>query len=156
MYALTMSTRIFGLILLLAAAAHAEITVLAGGRLIDGFGGPPIENAVIVIDGNTIRTVGTQSTVHVPEGATVIDTNGYTMMPGLMDMHVHLMLLGHGDYDHWFKTYASQWHDVVMPISAKELLFAGVTTARDPGAPLDDIIAVTKKIEEGHVPSPRR
>ena len=48
----------FGLLLLLAAtAANAEVTVLAGGRLIDGYGGPPIENAVIVIDGNTIRKV---------------------------------------------------------------------------------------------------
>src|SRR5438132_11312482 len=144
------------LILLAAPAALAQVTVLAGGRLIDGYGGPPIENAVIVIDGTTIRTVGTQTTVRIPDGAKIIDTNGYTVMPGLMDMHVHLMILGHGDYDHWFKTYASQWRDVVMPISAKELLFAGVTTPRHLGAPLDDIIAVTKKIEEGHVPSPRR
>src|SRR5205809_8027282 len=94
---------------LAATALHAQPLVLAGGRLIDGYGGPPIENAVIVIDGNTIRTVGTQSTVRIPDGAKVIDTNGFTMMPGLMDMHVHLMILGHGDYDHWFKTYASQW-----------------------------------------------
>jgi len=50
-----MRTRIFGLLLFVTAAAHAEITVLAGGRLIDGYGGPPIENAVVVIDGNTMR-----------------------------------------------------------------------------------------------------
>jgi imidazolonepropionase-like amidohydrolase len=147
--------RIFGLTLLLAVSLRADITVLAGGRLIDGYGGPPIENAVIVIDGNTIRTVGTQSTVHIPDGANVIDTNGFTMMPGLMDMHVHLMILGHGDYDHWFKTYASQWRDVVMPISAKELLMAGVTTARDLGAPLEDIVAVKKRIEADEIPGPR-
>src|SRR6266516_2610566 len=123
MYAFIMKMRMFGVVLFFAATAlRAEITVLAGGRLIDGYGGPPIENAVIVIDGNTIRTVGTQSTVRVPEGAKVIDTNGFTMMPGLMDMHVHLMILGHGDYDHWFATYASQYRDVIMPISAKELL----------------------------------
>ena len=143
------------LMLLDASAALAQVTVLAGGRLIDGYGGPPIENAVIVIDGNTIRTVGTQSTVRIPDGAKVIDTNGFTMMPGLMDMHVHLMILGHGDYDHWFKTYASQWRDVVMPISAKELLMAGVTTARDLGAPLEDIVAVKKRIEADEIPGPR-
>jgi imidazolonepropionase-like amidohydrolase len=76
-------------------------------------------------------------------------------MPGLMDMHVHLMILGHGDYNHWFESYASQWRDVVMPISAKELLMAGVTTARDLGAPLDDILAVKKRIERGEIPGPR-
>src|SRR5436305_13926924 len=123
MYALIMRMRLFGLLLLVASSAHAaNVVVLAGGRLIDGYGGAPIENGVIVIEGNTIRTVGTQSTVRIPEGAQVIDTNGYTMMPGLMDMHVHLMILGHGDYDDWFKTYASQWREVVMPISAKALL----------------------------------
>jgi len=148
--------RIFVLALLLAASAHAaEILVLAGGRLIDGYGGPPLENAVVVIEGNTIRSVGTWGSMRIPEGARVIDTNGYTMMPGLMDMHVHLMILGHGDYDYWFKTYASQWRDVVMPISAKQLLMAGVTTARDLGAPLEDIVAVKKRIEADEIPGPR-
>src|SRR5436190_6703531 len=155
MYASAMRIRTFALALLFATVAHAQPVVLAGGRLIDGYGGPPIENAVIVIDGSTIRTVGTQTTVRIPDGAKIIDTNGFTMMPGLMDMHVHLMILGHGDYEHWFKTYASQWRDVVMPISAKELLFAGVTTARDLGAPLDDIVAVKKRIEADEIPGPR-
>jgi imidazolonepropionase-like amidohydrolase len=146
--------RIFAM-LLFATSVHAQTLVLAGGRLIDGFGGPPLENAAIVIDGNTIREVGPEATVKVPPGAKVIDTNGYTMMPGLMDMHVHLMILGHGDYDHWFRTYADQYRDVIMPISAKELLMAGITTARDLGAPLDDIIAVKKRIERGEIPGPR-
>lgn len=142
---------------ILAMQMHtlAAILVLAGGRLIDGYGGPPIENAVVVIDGNTIRAVGPESAVPIPAGAKVIDTNGYTMMPGLMDMHVHLMILGHGDYNHWFQTYATQYRDVIMPISAKELLMAGITTARDLGAPLDDIIAVKKRIERGEIPGPR-
>jgi imidazolonepropionase-like amidohydrolase len=142
-------------LLFLATTAHAQTLVLSGGRLIDGYGGPPIENAVVVIEGNTIRAVGPESAVKIPAGAKVIDTNGYTMMPGLMDMHVHLMILGHGDYNHWFQTYATQYRDVVMPISAKELLMAGITTARDLGAPLDDIIAVKKRIERGEIPGPR-
>jgi imidazolonepropionase-like amidohydrolase len=147
--------RIFALALLLAASVNAEVLVLAGGRLIDGYGGPPLDNAVIVIEGNTIKTVGTWESVSIPHDARVIDTNGYTMMPGLMDMHVHLMILGHGNYDHWFKTYASQWRDVVMPISAKQLLMAGVTTVRDLGAPLEDIVAVKKRIEADEIPGPR-
>jgi imidazolonepropionase-like amidohydrolase len=149
-----MKFRFYALILF-ATTLHAQPLVLAGGRLIDGYGGPPLENAVVIIEGNTVRAVGSQSALKIPDGAKVIDTNGYTMMPGIMDMHVHLMILGHGDYDHWFSTYASQWRDVVMPISARELLTAGVTTARDLGAPLDDIIAVKKRIERGEIPGPR-
>lgn len=155
MYAFIMRMRILGLALLFATSVHADILVLAGGRLIDGYGGPPLENAVVIVENDTIRTVGTWGSVRIPDGARVIDTNGYTMMPGLMDMHVHLMILGHGDYDYWFKTYASKWRDTVMPISAKQLLMAGVTTARDLGAPLDDIIAVKKRIEADEIPGPR-
>lgn len=141
--------------LLVAANISAQSLVLAGGRLIDGFGGPPMENAVIVIEGNTIRAVGPESVVKVPAGARVIDTNGYTVMPGLMDMHVHLMIVGHGDYDHWDKTYPSKYRDVIMPISAKQLLMAGITTVRDLGAPLEDIVAVKNRINRGEIPGPR-
>ena len=140
---------------LLAATLSAQPLVLAGGRLIDGYGGPPIENAVIVIEGNTIRAVGPDSVVKIPAGARVIDTNGYTVMPGLMDMHVHLMIVGHGDYDHWDATYPSKYRDVIMPISAKQLLMAGITTARDLGAPLEDIVAVKNGINRGEIPGPR-
>ena len=139
----------------LSTIASGQTLVLAGGRLIDGYGGPPIDNAVVVVEGNTIKAVGAESAVAIPEGARVIDTNGLTMMPGLMDMHVHLMILGHGDYNHWFQAYASQWRDVVMPISAKELLMAGVTTARDLGAPLEDIVAVKNRIARDEIPGPR-
>lgn len=148
--------RVFTIIsFLFAFSLNAETLVLAGGRLIDGYGGYPLENAVVVIEGNTIRAVGPESQVAIPAGARVIDTNGFTVMPGLMDMHVHLMILGHGDYDHWDATYPPQFRDVIMPISAKELLMAGVTTARDLGAPLDDIVAVKRRIERGEIPGPR-
>lgn len=139
----------------LVTSIHAQTLVLSGGRLIDGFGGPPVDNAVVVIEGTTVRAAGPQAAIPIPAGAKVIDTNGYTMMPGLMDMHVHLMILGHGDYNHWFEAYPSQWRDVVMPISAKQLLMAGVTTARDLGAPLEDIVAVKNRIAKGEIPGPR-
>ncbi len=144
-----------GAALLLSASLSAETLVLSGGRLIDGFGGPPMENAVIVIEGNTITAVGPEQTVKIPAGARVIDTNGYTVMPGLMDMHVHLMILGHSDYVHWDTVYPPKFRDVIMPIAAKQLLMAGVTTARDLGAPLEDIVAVKNRINKGEIPGPR-
>ena len=142
-------------LLLLASTATAQPLVLAGGRLIDGYGGPPIENAVIIIEGNRIKAVGREGAMAIPEGARVIDTNGYTVMPGLMDMHVHLMILGHGDYEHWDAKYPPRFRDEIMPIAARQLLMAGVTTVRDLGAPLDDIVAVRNRINRGEIPGPR-
>ena len=81
-------------------ARSETVLALVGGRLIDGFGGPPLENSVIVVRGNRIEAVGRQGEVQIPPNARVISTEGYTVLPGLMDMHVHLMIVGHADYDH--------------------------------------------------------
>jgi imidazolonepropionase-like amidohydrolase len=128
---------------------------LVGGRLIDGYGGPPLENSVILVRGNKIEAVGRQGEVLVPANARVISTEGMTVLPGLMDMHVHLMILGHADYDYWFRAYRERWRDIIMPISARELLMAGVTTVRDVGAPLEVILAVRDRIHRGEIPGPR-
>ncbi|HYU24849.1 MAG TPA: Xaa-Pro dipeptidase, partial [Thermoanaerobaculia bacterium] len=82
---------IVALFLATAVSANAESLVLAGGRLIDGFGGPPVDDAAVVIDGNRIVAAGPLASIKIPPGARMIDTDGMTMMPGIMDMHVHLM-----------------------------------------------------------------
>jgi len=135
--------------------AQAVTLAVTGGRILDGYGGPPIENGVILIAGERITAVGPASAVSVPAGVRTIDANGMTVMPGLIDMHVHLQILGHGDYKRWNDLYGTRNADLVMPIAAKQLLSAGVTSARDLGAPLDDIIAVRKKIERNEIPGPR-
>jgi imidazolonepropionase-like amidohydrolase len=144
-------------LLFLALPLPAQNVTLAvtGGRILDGYGGPPIENGVILIAGERITAVGPASAVSVPAGVRTIDANGMTVMPGLIDMHVHLQILGHGDYKRWNDLYGARNADLVMPIAAKQLLSAGVTSARDLGAPLDDIIAVKKKIERNEIPGPR-
>lgn len=138
-----------------AQAPRPSVLALVGGRLIDGYGGPPLENSVVIVRGNRIVAVGTVGQVEIPPDARVISTEGKTVLPGLMDLHVHLMLLGHADYEHWFATYRGQWRDVIMPIAARQLLFAGVTSVRDLGAPLEDILAVRDRIERGEIPGPR-
>ena len=145
-------------LLVLAASplsAQSVTQAIVGGRILDGYGGPPIENGVILIAGDRITAVGPASSVAVPNGVRVIDANGMTVMPGLIDMHVHLQLLGHGDYRRWNDLYGSRNADLVMPIAAKQLLSAGVTSARDLGAPLDDIMAVKRRIERNEIPGPR-
>jgi imidazolonepropionase-like amidohydrolase len=132
--------------------ATAKIKALVGGTLVDGFAGPPIRNSVILIDGDTIAAVGQVGTLAVPAGAEVISTEGMTVLPGLWDMHVHTMIVGHADYGHWDKAYFSQFESVIMPAAAKQLLVSGVTSARDLGGPLEQSIAVRDRINTGKIP----
>ena len=97
--------------------AASRIKALVGGTLIDGYGGPPIRNSVVLIEGERIKAVGQVGTLAIPQGAEVISTEGMTVLPGLWDMHVHMMIDGHSDYAHWDKTYPSQIESVIMPAS---------------------------------------
>lgn len=134
------------------ARPPARIKALVGGTLVDGFAGPPIHNSVILIDGETITAVGQVGTLPVPAGAEVISTEGMTVLPGLWDMHVHTMIVGHADYAHWDQAYFSQFEPVIMPAAAKQLLMAGVTSARDLGGPLEPSIHVRDRINAGTIP----
>ena len=130
-------TRFACLCLLLSSLSHSllavERTALVGGTLVDGTLSEPIRNSVILIEGARIVAVGSVGTLAVPADAEVVSTEGMTVLPGLWDMHVHLMINGHADYAHWDKTYPARFRDTIMPASAKQLLLAGVTGARDLG-----------------------
>ena len=149
------------LVLLLAALAtnargDTRITLaLSGGQIIDGYEGAPISDGVVLVAGDRIAAVGRRSEIAIPAGVPVIDTRGMSVLPGLADMHVHLMILGHSDYEYWDKKYLGHFRDEIMPIAAKQLLESGVTFARDLGAPLEDILAVKERIERGEIPGPR-
>jgi imidazolonepropionase-like amidohydrolase len=142
------------LLLLCGSASAAERIALVGGTLVDGTLRDPIANSVILIEGERIAAVGSVDTLPVPAGIEVISTEGMTVLPGLWDMHVHLMINGHADYEHWDKTYPARFRDTIMPASAKQLLLAGVTGARDLGGPLEDSIAVRDAIKAGKIPGP--
>ncbi|SIN96630.1 Imidazolonepropionase [Algoriphagus halophilus] len=131
-----------------------NMKALVGGTLIDGFGGVPIQNSVILIQDEKIVAVGQEGSLEVPDGAEVISTEGMSVMPGLWDMHVHLMINGHSDYTHWDSTYINVLDPVIMPASAHQLLLAGVTSARDLGAPLEASINVRDRINRGEIPGP--
>jgi imidazolonepropionase-like amidohydrolase len=137
-----------------ATSASSRPVALVGGRLIDGFGGPPLANSVILIDGERITAVGRVGELEVPADAEVISTEGMSVLPGLWDCHVHTMLLGHSDYAHWDKTYVKRFGTEIMPAAARQLLMAGVTSARDLGAPLQESIEVRDRINRGEIPGP--
>jgi amidohydrolase family protein len=68
---------------------QTQTLVVEGGTLIDGTGRDPISNAVVVIEGNRIRAIGTKGKVKYPSKAKLINAEGKTILPGLIDAHVH-------------------------------------------------------------------
>ncbi|MGB1167845.1 MAG: amidohydrolase family protein [Flavobacteriaceae bacterium] len=132
----------------------AQKKALVGGTLINGYGNEPIPNSVIIIENETIIKVGTVGSVPIPEEAEIISTEGMSILPGLWDMHVHLMITGHADYTYWDKKYLPLFEKVIMPASAHQLLLAGVTSARDLGGPLKASIRTREAINAGEIPGP--
>ena len=76
-----------------------------------------------------------------------------TVLPGLWDMHVHLIYSGHPNPGAWF-SHASDFERVTIPASARQMLMAGVTSVRDLAAPADAILGVKKRIASGEIPGP--
>jgi imidazolonepropionase-like amidohydrolase len=72
-------------------AQNATPLVIQGGTLIDATGRPPLEDAVIVIEGNRFKAVGKRGEVAVPTGSRIVDVKGKTILPGLIDGHCHLL-----------------------------------------------------------------
>ena len=134
--------------------SQGQLQALVGGTLIDGFGSDPIRNSVILIDGEKIAAIGQVGQLEIPKEAEIISTEGMSVMPGLWDMHVHLMINGHADYGYWDKTYPPLFEEVIMPSSAHQLLMAGVTSARDLGGPLKESLSVRDRINRGEIPGP--
>jgi imidazolonepropionase-like amidohydrolase len=129
--------------------------VVRADRLIDGSGALPIENAVVVIDGDRITQVGTATDVRIPMGARIIDLEGYTILPGLMDCHVHINIRP-GDGGDTQKLRESIAHEAIYSVAhAKITLEAGFTTIRNIGAGNYSDAALRDLINKGVVPGPR-
>ena len=64
--------------------------VIVAERLIDGTGRDPIERAAVVIEGGRIAAAGARASLTIPAGAEVLEEDDLTLLPGFMDMHVHL------------------------------------------------------------------
>jgi imidazolonepropionase-like amidohydrolase len=104
------------------------ITVLRADRLFDGTGAPPVDNPTVVIDGQKIISVGA-----VPAGATVVDLPGATLLPGLVDTHVHLAFDASPDPVAALAGRDAAETFAAMCAAARRAARAGVTTVRDLG-----------------------
>ncbi|MEC7491887.1 MAG: hypothetical protein VYB01_03255, partial [Pseudomonadota bacterium] len=93
---------------------------LVGAQLLDGYEVAPISDGVVVYEDGVITAVGSVSDVQIPINAAVIDVGGHTVLPGLIDNHVHVDLIGHGSYERYYEFLGGDERlDEVMPIAAK-------------------------------------
>lgn len=140
-----------------SGAPAPRTTVIRAARLIDGSSASPVQNGVVVVTGNRIVAVGAQGRVQVPAGATVIDLGDATLMPGLIDMHTHI--IGRGLADPGSATASvrdfESFGAIVGVKNAEKTLMAGFTTIRNVGAGGFDDLALRQAIEGGYIPGPR-
>lgn len=125
--------------------------VIRGARIISGSGDDPIERGALVFEGERIIAVGRESEVQAPRGAHTIDADGMTLMPGLIDCHVHLN--GRWGYDVLSLLQTSPSLGLLYTVpNARATLEAGVTTVRDAGL---SPAGTRQAIERGFFPGPR-
>ena len=136
-------------------AVQRATLAITGGRLIDGFGGVPLDNAVVIVEGNRIAAIGQAGALAVPAGAKVIDANGMTVMPGLWESHGHLNHVGEGDPTLFTQAAFRARLPEVMASVARLSLLAGITSFRDTGGPLAEQQALRREIEASRAPGPR-
>ena len=137
-----------------APAAFAQNVYVTADRLLDVATGRMIQNPAIIIQDGVITTVGPRATTQVPSAAEVVELEGVTLMPGLIDMHVHI------DSDPTLGGFTGigfpdAYSSIIAVPNAKATLEAGFTTIRNVGSGNWDDIALKIAIERGQVVGPR-
>jgi imidazolonepropionase-like amidohydrolase len=135
------------------APAAKKVVVIKAARLIDGQGGAPMVDPVVVIEDERIVRVG--AGLAAPAGVEVIDLGKATLLPGLIDCHTHLTgQPGDNYYEDIFRKSPID-NAIVAHLYAKRTLDAGFTTVRDVGAGELIDVAMRNAINRGEIPGPR-
>lgn len=142
---------VLGLILLMTLDT-SQADVIYAGKLIDGINEGIRENVSITIDGNTITAI---QDGFITTDQTIIDLRDKTLLPGLIDMHVHL----DGEYDpkSFLGRFTNNEADYALTAAhfARKTLLAGFTTVRNPGDNFNSTIALRNAINNGKAVGPR-
>ncbi len=122
-------------------------------RVIDGTGAL-FDRATVLIQGSHITAIGPSRTVTIPIGARRIDGRGLTILPGLIDCHVHLCLGGEPDVVGAVESEPSSYTLLKSAKHARATIEAGITTVRDVGSRDHSIFLLKRAIESGIMPGP--
>lgn len=142
------------LTLVIAAPAGAETVAISAASMVDVVAGKRVDKPLVIVTDGRIAAVGTQGSLPVPEGAKRIDLGNRTLLPGLIDMHVHLTSLAEiGGYN-GFKHTDSFWSAVSVG-NALKTIDAGFTTVRNVGSDQFQDVGLKEAIDGGWAVGPR-
>ena len=130
-----------------------DITFIKAGSLFESRSGDVIRDAVIIVEGERIVSVGDSDT-EIPSGADVVDLSSSFVLPGVMDMHTHVV----GNLsNYYFAGYFQSPHRATIGgvVNAEKTLMAGFTTIRNVGASDYADVALRNAINDGEIPGPR-
>jgi imidazolonepropionase-like amidohydrolase len=130
--------------------------VLRARRLIDGTGRDPVDHPVVVVKNNSISEVGVEGDIDLPRGRKVEEATVEegTLLPGLIDSHVHLSLGTRGSYEEMMGE-TDGVHLMTGIINAREVLHAGITTVKEAGARNQVALDLREGWRRGLIESPR-
>jgi imidazolonepropionase-like amidohydrolase len=150
-----MAATVFTLSLAWAMPVGAQqVTALTGAAVIDGNGGPPIANGVVLITGKTITAVGPAGAVTIPAGARRVDVSGKHIIPGMMDANVHLFPFPSWMWVEFLARYENNF-DGLIEEGAQVALKHGLTTVFDSMGPLRALMRVRDRINKGETDGAR-
>lgn len=134
-------------------------TAIVGATIIDGNGGAPTEDAVLLVQGETIEAIGPRGSISIPAGAEIIDAVGMFVVPGFVDTNVHISLYGGGadrtsDRKETSLVYRDRDAELTLEAAQMHLKF-GVTTVRDSYGALVPLRETRDAIESGQAIGPR-
>ena len=137
---------------LAAAPATAETVYVTGDRMLDVERGRYVDAPLITISDG--KVVSVEAGGSAPDDAEVIDLAGHTILPGLIDMHVHLD--GRPEYGGYSGLqFTDRFWTVIGAVNARRMLGAGFTTVRNLGGTDYNVIGLDQVIEEGWMEGPR-
>lgn len=126
-------------------------TMIHNGTLIDGNGGAPVPKAAVLVKDNKIHAVGRKSEITLPDAEiTMIDAAGGTILPGLIDTHVHLMFQEINMMKRLTTPFSYNFYNAIG--NFERTVMAGITTVRDAGG---TDLGTKKAVEDGVVLGPR-
>lgn len=138
----------------LSFVSQAAITVIKADALVDVQNSKIINNPIVIIENNVIQYVGKQGSKTLPEEASFLDLSGHTLLPGLMDMHVHLT--SDANIHGYRRLKVSTPRSAITGVkNARATLMSGFTTVRNVGAPGYADVALRDAINDGDVIGPR-
>lgn len=137
--------------------SKSGLKLIKAARLIDGNGGPPQERGAILLENDVIKAVGTEESVVPPDGAEVEELiyEDKTVLPGLIDCHVHLNGIGDGRAGDDLTLLPDEVLTLQSARNARDHLYSGVTTVRDCGAKNRTTFMLRQAMEMGITPGPR-